>query len=244
MDRQGVPDYLLFIGRRTSPDLQWPKSVQLSGSPSRTNDSALKTFSVLWPLRTLEWLDSCSKLTLSRLIQLISAGYTDPDWDDKNVTSYHPIFIWTLWTRTEGPALSKPRRMVKGVVKPLREPSLLVIFSGFAFLTSTGAQRGHPRYPERGLTLLRGSISRCIPGSWCVRSPYIFNPGFSRFDIRFVHAVISDQRIRHTNDLPCIRRVRKQFLITGHSCVENHFSFRIGIRSETCSVKNFTGFQY
>jgi len=38
------------------------------------------------------------------------------------------------------------------------------------------------------------------------------------------NAVVADERIRHRDDLPAIRRVRQHFLITGDAGVEHHFA--------------------
>ena len=44
------------------------------------------------------------------------------------------------------------------------------------------------------------------------------------FHVFVVDAVIADQRIGHDHDLPCIRRIRQDFLIAAHSGVEYRFT--------------------
>ena len=101
------------------------------------------------------------------------------------------------------PAFRFSRMGPKGTGKQLGEPNRLKIATA---MTATGGTTGgmgagftylgqfldHETAHVRGLTFL----------------------------IERVDAVVSDQRIRHRHDLPAIRRIGQNFLITGHRSVE------------------------
>ena len=50
--------------------------------------------------------------------------------------------------------------------------------------------------------------------------------GLARLDIERVDAGVADERIGHRHDLPLIRRIGQDFLITGHRRVETNFAVR------------------
>ena len=65
---------------------------------------------------------------------------------------------------------------------------------------------------------------------------------FYGFVIITIDAVISNERIRHTNHLSTVRWIGNQFLITRHSGIENHFTFGFELYAKTFAMKNFSGF--
>jgi hypothetical protein len=50
--------------------------------------------------------------------------------------------------------------------------------------------------------------------------------GFPRFHILGIHAIIADLRVGHADDLPFVRRVREDLLITAHRGIEDDLTGR------------------
>ena len=59
-----------------------------------------------------------------------------------------------------------------------------------------------------------------------------------RLEVFLIHAVVADLRGGHRNDLTVVRRVREDFLVTGHAGVEHHFAAEGGFRPKCPAPKN------
>jgi hypothetical protein len=63
------------------------------------------------------------------------------------------------------------------------------------------------------------------------------------FVIVRVGAVIADLGIGEDNNLPCIRRIGKNFLVTGDGSIENDFPVAFAFRAVTYAAENSSIFQ-
>src|SRR5437763_3812362 len=58
------------------------------------------------------------------------------------------------------------------------------------------------------------------------------HPRLPRLDVLVVDAVVADQRVRHRDDLPSIRRIGEDLLIALHRRIEDHLARRFAERAE------------
>ena len=59
-----------------------------------------------------------------------------------------------------------------------------------------------------------------------------FHERLPGFDILRIHADVTYLWIRHRNELTLVRRVRENFLVAGHTGIENHFAHRLAFGSK------------
>src|SRR5712691_7250761 len=58
------------------------------------------------------------------------------------------------------------------------------------------------------------------------------HPRLPRLDVLLVDAVVADERVRHRDDLPSVRRIGEDLLVAGHRGVEDDLAGRLAARAE------------
>ena len=66
----------------------------------------------------------------------------------------------------------------------------------------------------------------------------IYSINFAGFDVIRIGARIADMRISKCDDLPAIRWISDNFLITGHGSVEHHFTRTYAFHTDGYATKN------
>src|SRR5204862_3839884 len=73
-------------------------------------------------------------------------------------------------------------------------------------------------------TLLRPPVALSLP---ILLYNETFEEGSARFNVFWIHTDVANLRVRHRHDLPFVRWVRQDFLITGERGIEDDFTCRL-----------------